>query len=224
MNGIGTQSIPSGYKQTEVGVIPGDWNVKQLSEIVLTFQHGRGLSKSDLSDYGPYKCIHYGELFTKYKELIKEVKSRTYKRTGYVLSVKNDVLIPTSDVTPKGLATASCIEESGIILGGGILVVRLQPEYDGLFLSYYIAQNKNSVLRLVKGSTVFHIYAGDLEKLLLSVPGTKTEQSAITSVLSETDILIENLEKIIAKKKAIKQGAMQELLTGKRRLSGFSGK
>jgi type I restriction enzyme S subunit len=60
-------------------------------------------------------------------------------------------------------------------------------------------------------------------KVLLPVPPTKAEQEAIAEALSDADALIESLEQLIAKKCLVKQGAMQELLTGKRRLPGFSG-
>jgi type I restriction enzyme S subunit len=58
----------------------------------------------------------------------------------------------------------------------------------------------------------------------IPVPPTKAEQEAIAKALSDADTLIESLERLIAKKRQLKQGAMQELLTGKRRLMGFSGK
>lgn len=61
-------------------------------------------------------------------------------------------------------------------------------------------------------------------KLIVTLPPTKAEQEAIAEALSDTDALIESLEQLIAKKRHIKQGAMQELLTGKKRLPGFSGK
>lgn len=216
-------TIKPGYKKTELGLIPNDWEVKKLYNLVSSFEHGKGLSKSDLKDEGKYKCIHYGQLFTDYKELIKEIKSKTDTISGYILSIENDVLFPTSDVTPRGLATASCIKEKNVILGGGILIIRLKNNYDGLFLSYFISENKSSVLKFVKGSTVFHLYAGDLKNLLISIPNSKPEQAAIAMVLSDTDALIEHLEILIDKKKAIKQGTMQQLLTGKKRLPGFSG-
>ena len=216
-----TQTIPKGYKQTEIGVIPEDWDVKELGEVT-QFERGQGLSKSDLRDTGKYKCIHYGQLFSDYAELIKKVKSKTNYSGSYFFSKSNDVLVPTSDVTPRGLATASCIKETGVLLGGGILIIRLNNGYDGTFFSYWITQNKREVLKLVKGSTVFHIYGHDMARLKLAFPKDK-EQTAIATVLSDTDALIENLEKLINKKKAVKQGAMQQLLTGKKRLPGFSG-
>jgi type I restriction enzyme S subunit len=62
-----------------------------------------------------------------------------------------------------------------------------------------------------------------LLELFCTIPNNKIEQIAIAEVLSDTDKLITSLEKLLEKKKAIKQGTMQELLTGKRRLPGFSG-
>jgi type I restriction enzyme S subunit len=194
----------------------GKWEMKKLGEVA-EFERGRDLPKSDMSDEGTYKCIHYGQLFTGYKELIREVKSKTNANTDCFYSKENDVLMPTSDVTPRGLATASCIKDNGIILGGGILVVRLNLGYDGLYLSYFIAQNKNSVLKFVKGSTVFHLYANDLAKLEITFPEHR-EQAAIATVLSNMDTEIEKLESQLTKYQNIKQGMMQQLLTGKIRL------
>jgi len=190
----------------------GKWEVTNLGKVA-EFVHGRGLSKSDLDEEGTCKCIHYGQLFTTYKELIQEVNSRTNKNDGCFYSQENDVLMPTSDVTPRGLATASCIKETGVILGGGILVIRLHPGYDGLYFSYFVTQNKISVLKLVKGSTVFHLYANDLATLEVCFPNFQ-EQIAIARVLSDMDAEIESLEQKRDKYVMLKQGMMRQLLTG----------
>ncbi len=194
----------------------GKWETKKLGEVA-EFDHGRDLPKSDLSADGPYKCIHYGQLFSEYKELVSEIKSRTHSDTARFYSKANDVLMPTSDVTPRGLATASCIKEDGVILGGGILVIRLNSGYDGLYFSYFVSQNKNSVLRFVKGSTVFHLYANDIANFEVNFPELR-EQSAIASILSDMDTEIEKLESQLTKYQNLKQGMMQSLLTGKIRL------
>lgn len=87
-------------------------------------------------------------------------------------------------------------------------------------------QNSNSVIRqkavLGQGHTVVHIYTEHIKSLKMAVPPLP-EQTAIAEALSDMDSLIASLEKLIAKKHSIKQGAMQELLTGKKRLSWFSG-
>ncbi|NMB47972.1 hypothetical protein GYA13_00825 [Candidatus Kuenenbacteria bacterium] len=191
----------------------GKWNTQTLGEIA-DFERGQGLSKADLNDAGAYRCIHYGQLFTGYKELIGEIKSKTNVAGNHFYSKANDVLMPTSDVTPRGLATASCIREDGVVLGGGILVIRLHSGHDGVFLSYFITQNKNSVLKLVKGSTVFHLYANDLANLEVSFPEFE-EQKAIAQILTDMESEIEKLESQLTKYQDIKQGMMQTLLTGK---------
>ena len=84
-------------------------------------------------------------------------------------------------------------------------------------MSYFITQNKNSVLQLVKGSTVFHLYAGDLTNLEITFPKHE-EQKAIVKILSDMDAEIDKLESQLSKYRNLKQGMMQNLLTGKIRL------
>ena len=73
------------------------------------------------------------------------------------------------------------------------------------------------------GSTVRHTSNGSIYGSLIALPPTKAEQEAIAEALSDADALIESLEQLLAKKRLLKQGAMQELLTGKKRLPGFCG-
>ena len=214
--------VRTGYKQTEVGMIPKDWGVEPLG-VVATFHKGKGLPKSELDPFGVTPCIHYGELFTQYPETIRNIISRTNSCENRFRSITNDVLMPTSDVTPSGLAKASCVTENGIILGGDILVIRTNKNcVYGPFLSYLIRHSRERVLQLVTGTTVYHIYAADMKKFRLLLPPVE-EQQAIAEALSDAEAYIQSLEQLIAKKRFIKQGAMQELLTGKRRLPGFSG-
>ena len=126
--------------------------------------------------------------------------------------------MPTSDVTPYGLATASCINEDGVLLGGDVLIIRVDDkEVDGTFLSYCITQNKRQIMQLVSGVTVYHIYASDMNKFQFSYP-TIEAQNSIAKVFSDMDVEIEALEKKLDKYKMIKQGMMQNLLTGRIRL------
>lgn len=194
------------------------WVVKTLGEIA-EFYKGKGLPKSDISEYGKYKCIHYGELFTKYKELITDIFSYTDNDSQKFVSKTNDVLMPTSDVTPNGLAKASCIKENNIILGGDILVIRT-PEaiVDGLYLSYCITNDKEQIMNLVSGSTVYHLYGSDMKSFKIYIPPTFEEQKHITSILTEVSNEIISMEKKLAKVSMLKKGMMQELLTGKIRL------
>jgi len=96
-----------------------EWKGDELGNLASFFK-GKGLAKSDIVPDGKNPCVHYGELFTNYSEVIKEVKSYTNISDGFK-SEENDVLMPTSDVTPNGLAKASCIKLDEVILGGDIL-------------------------------------------------------------------------------------------------------
>jgi type I restriction enzyme S subunit len=193
------------------------WEVKKLGEIA-TFFKGKGLPKSHLKENGRFKCIHYGELFTKYKESIKSILSYTDENENCFYSSSNDVLMPTSDVTPNGLATASCIKEDGVILGGDVLVIRLPKDVlDGLFLSYNISQNKEKVMSMVTGSTVYHLYGSDMKRFEIYYPPIEQQIETI-KILSDMDAEISALETKLEKYKKVKLGMMQNLLTGKIRL------
>ena len=89
-----------------------------------------------------------------------------------------------------------------------------------VLISWYGARH---VRNYIKGGAQPGLNCGDIEKFFIPLPPTKTEQEAIAEALSDADALIESLEQLISKKRQVKQGAMQELLTGKKRLPGFGG-
>jgi len=195
----------------------GEWHEVRLGDHAAFFK-GKGLPKSAITPLGSEPCVHYGELFTVYSETIREPVSRTNSSHGTFRSQPNDVLMPTSDVTPRGLAKASCVLASGVVLGGDILVIRTDPAgICGIFLSYVIRREAEQVLRLVRGTTVFHLYAADMKKFAFMLPSLP-EQRAIAVVLSDIDAELDALEQRRAKTAKLKQGMMQELLTGQTRL------
>lgn len=164
-----------------------------------------------LSADGACQCIHYGELFTTYTEVIQTVNSRTNLDGKLFLSVENDVLMPTSDVTPNGLAKACCVKLRNVIIGGDILVIRTdQQKVWGEFLARYIRHLERKVLQLVTGSTVYHLYAASLEKLDLCIP-TPLEQKKIADCLSSLDDLIAAEGRRLEALHQHKQGLMQKL-------------
>ncbi len=203
--------------QTRLPGFHGEWEVKRLGNVA-AFYKGKGLPKSALSESGAEPCIHYGELFTRYPETIGEIFSRTDTSEGVFRSVANDVLMPTSDVTPRGLAKASCVRVDGVILGGDILVIRSDANrVHGPFLSLVIRYEETQVLQLVTGSTVYHLYGSDMKNFTFSMP-SHPEQIAIAEVLTEMDGELAVLEQRREKTRALKQAMMQELLTGRTRL------
>jgi len=203
--------------QTRLPGFQNEWATKRLGEVA-NFYKGKGLPKSALTSFGSEPCIHYGELFTQYGETIRETISRTDNITNVFRSVANDVLMPTSDVTPRGLAKASCVVIDDVVLGGDILVIRTNPALIcGTFLSHVIRREEDQVLRLVTGTTVFHLYGTDMAKFTFKLPQL-AEQQAIVGALSDMDTELSALEARRDKTRALKQAMMQELLTGKTRL------
>jgi type I restriction enzyme, S subunit len=195
----------------------GEWEEVMLGEHA-TFFKGKGLPKSMLTAFGTYACVHYGELFTLYTESIHDTASYTSNADGLFFSQENDVLMPTSDVTPRGLAKASCTCRDGIAIGGDILVIRADSrKINGIFLSYLIRHDSAQILRLVTGTTVYHIYSGDMKKFTFRLPSV-SEQGAIVQFLDDLGAELRFLETRLEKTQAIKQGMMQELLTGRIRL------
>jgi len=108
---------------------------------------------------------------------------------------------------------------------GGDIVVFTPSKDDPIFLGYLLNSNvvAEQKAKLGQGSSVIHIYSSGLKKISIPLPPTLPEQRAIATALSDVDALIRRIGALIDKKRAIKQGAMQELLTGKRRLEGFGG-
>lgn len=203
--------------------IPKGWQLVTLGDIA-DFKKGKGLPKDDLVADGKCEAIHYGELFTKYSEEIVKVLSRTNNSSSAFLSKANDILMPTSDVTPRGLSTASWINKDGVILGGDILVIRPKNKnLNGLFFSYLVTASKKEVIKLVSGTTVFHLYGSDLARFKFGLPPA-TEQQRIVTVLKTWDRAIEKLKRKIEIKKEVKKGLMQNIMSGKVRIEGFSDK
>ena len=98
----------------------GEWEEERLGSLAI-FLKGRGISKDDIYEDGKNKCIRYGELYTTYNEIIRDVKSRTnIPVSDSLLSIKNDLLIPSSGETALEIATVSLVHEDNILLGGDL--------------------------------------------------------------------------------------------------------
>ncbi|ACV80901.1 restriction endonuclease subunit S [Nakamurella multipartita] len=193
------------------------WSETTLGAVA-RFSKGAGLPKAALTSSGSTLCIHYGELFTFYGPEIRQVFSRTTPTGRVVVSEDLDVLMPTSDVTPRGLAKASAIHGAGVVLGGDILIIRPDKAHaHGPFVAHAIRHHADQVLQLVRGSTVYHLYATDMRNFALSLPSVN-EQRAIAGALLDADRQLEALEERLMKARAFKTGMMQRLLTGHTRL------
>jgi type I restriction enzyme, S subunit len=206
-------------KATEKGLVPElrfpefqdseSWKGCLLGKVA-SFSKGKGVSKSDVTPNGKIPCIRYGQLYTHYKETIKEVISYTNSPLEeLVLSKSNDVIIPASGETQLDIATASCIKKSGVALGGDLNIIR--SKNDGVFLAYYLnSAKKNSIAQMAQGIAVVHLYANQLKNLEINLPEIK-EQQKIADCLSSLDELVSAHNQKLDALKAHKKGLMQQL-------------
>lgn len=193
--------------------------VKNIFEI----KKGTGLSKEKLIENGQNECILYGELYTRYNEIIKKVISKTNSFEG-LKSKKGDILIPGSTTTNAyDLAIASVVLKDTIFLGGDINVLRpknlnISSEFYGYYLTH--AQKKN-LTRIGQGITIVHLYGKDIGKIIIDLPEVE-EQNAIANILMTADKEIETLEKQKEIIKNQKKYLLNNLITGQIRLPEFA--
>ena len=187
----------------------GEWTEKKLGEI-FDFFRGEPFSKSNIDPESQFECIHYGELFTKYNEVIDKVYSKTNLKAKNPSNI-GDILMPSSDVTPDGLAKASCLNRKGVFLGGDINILRPKYVCSPKFFSYLINFEKSKILLCVTGTTVKHVYNKDLKKLEYKIPSTKEEQTKIANFLSAIDQKIDVVAQQIEQAKQWKTGLLQQM-------------
>lgn len=191
--------VKPGYKMTEVGVIPEDWDVEQVVHIATKVASGTSKVDSEFGDYPVYGSTG----------IIGRARSSSY-------SGKAILIARVGANAGKLQIVDGCY---GVTDNTIILKVDLCFNFDYIWRQLEV-KNLNT---MVFGSGQPLVTGTQIKDISFPLPPTKAEQEAIASALSDVDALIESLEQLLAKKRSIKQGAMQELLTGKRRLPGFSG-
>ena len=188
----------------------GEWEEERLADIADLYK-GTGISKDQLSDDGE-PCILYGELYTKYKsETIREVISKTnIDNTKLVRSKANDVIIPCSGETAEDIATARCVLNGNILLGGDLNIIRLHG-YDGAFMSYQLnGRRKYDIAKVAQGVSVVHLY-GEHLKGVKTINPCLEEQKEIAKLLSLLDERIATQNKIIEDLKKLKSAISENL-------------
>lgn len=199
------------FKHTEIGLIPYDWEVKTLGKIS-TLINGRAFCQAELLNNGKYKVLRVGNFFSNdswyYSDL--ELDEKLYCEIG-------DLLYAWSCTYG-----AYIWKEPKTIFHYHIWKV-LPEDVEKKFLFYVLNNDTEKQRKASQGSTMSHITKGFMENRKFALPPTLAEQEKIANALSKIDQLINDLGALIEKKKVIKQGTMQDLLTAKRRLKGFTG-
>lgn len=201
------------YKQTELGLIPSDWEVVALGDVGSVEMCKRifKYQTKNIGDIPFYKIGTFGNTPDAYisKELFEEYKNK------HPYPKKGDVLISAAGTIGR---TVIFLDENSYYQDSNIVWLHINKEkISNEFLNYIY---QNIIWNSLEGSTIKRLYNSDLLSKLIPLP-PKPEQTAIATALSDTDALLAELEKLLAKKQAIKTATMQQLLTGKTWLPEF---
>lgn len=220
--------IKKGYKQTDIGVIPEDWEVKQVGDIY-DLLCGFAFSGTDILNSGAHRLLRginitEGEIRHN-DDIDRFFNNDVSSLNKYFLEIGDLVIGMDGSKVGKNSALITQNDKGALLVQR---VARLKSIGNKVSTSYlYLFINSLFFTKYVDGlktnSAIPHISAKDIKSFLIPIPLTYAEQTAIASALSDVDALISALDKKITKKQQIKQGAMQLLLTGKKRLPGFSG-
>ena len=218
--------VKPSYKQTEVGLIPQDWDVKTIKEFA-TVKGGKRLplGKFVVDKVTPHPYLRVTDM-----------------RPGGV--DLRDIRYVPEDAFPPIRNYRIFAEDIFISVAGSLGIVgKIPSEIDGAnltenadritnitcdrdFLLYFLLSDR--VQGVIESERTVgaqpKLALGRIENFTISLPPTEAEQRAIATALSDLDALLGGLERLIAKKRDLKQATMQQLLTGQTRLPGFSGK
>ena len=193
--------VKPGYQQTDVGIIPKDWEVAKVAA-VCSMKSGEGITSASIDQFSEYPC--YGG------NGLRGFTARFTHDGRYAL------------IGRQGALCGNILGVEGKLFASEhAIVVTASARTDIRWLTFVLGAmrlNQYSESSAQPGLSVSKLLSLDVAR-----PPTKAEQESIAEALSDADALIESLEQLAVKKRQLKQGAMQELLTGKKRLPGFSG-
>ena len=205
--------------ETRLPGFHGEWDVKRLGSLG-TFLKGAGVKKDEALS-GDLPCVRYGEIYTHHHNVVRVFNSFLSVSVAAAATPvrKGDLLFAASGETKDEIGKAvAFVHDCEAYAGGDIVILRPEAS-DALFLGYYFnsrAIQKQKANR-GQGDAVVHISAASLSAIEVTIPALP-EQTAIAAVLTDMDAELAVLEQRQAKTRALKQGMMQELLTGRIRL------
>ena len=202
--------LKPGYKETEVRVIPEDWEVKRLGDIA-DIVMGQSPSSSNYNSRGDGLPLIQGNADIVDRRTIKRIFTMQITKKGR----EGDVLMSVR--APVGEISRALFD---VCLGRGVCAIRFPND----FLYHFLIFLETSWAKHSKGSTFDSVNSADVKAVEVELPSDPKEQTAIATALSDADALLDGLDRLIAKKRDLKKAVMQQLLTGKTRLPGFEEK
>jgi type I restriction enzyme, S subunit len=214
--------VPLGYKQTEVGVIPEDWEVRKLRQISPSQSVGLVINPSTYyANDGTIPMlvgsnVEANRIDWESARRISDVSNRLISASQLAAGDLVTVRVGEPGITavvPRELDGCNC---------ASMMIVRKGPAFDSNWLCYVMNSSfgLSQIEHVQYGTAQKQFNVGDAVNFVYPFPAL-TEQEVIAEALSDADALIESLEQLIAKKRQIKQGTMQALLTGRQRLPEF---
>jgi len=214
--------VLAGYKQTEVGVIPEDWGVSLLKDCCSKITDGtHDTPKPVRSGVAFLTAIHVKDNWIDFESCLYLTEADHMVIYSRCNPQKNDVLMVNIGA---GVATTALVDVDYEFSLKNVALLKPDTRTVGIYLNYSLAHRKPKITQaLSSGGAQPFLSLTQIGDIGVPLPPTKAEQEAIAGALSDADALIDSLEQLLTKKRQLKQGAMQELLTGKKRLPGFSG-
>jgi len=205
--------MKEGYKETEIGVIPVEWEVKSLS-MIGSFSKGKGISKNEILKDG-IPCMRYAEIYTEYDIVLKNIKSFINEKSALNSKRLNqgDILFAGSGETLDDIGkSVAFIDNFEAYVGGDTVILSPTTNYNSLFMSFQLnsVSVRTQLRKLGQGSSVVHIYSSGLEKVIVPLPPLK-EQQKIADILSTADKKIEAIATQIEKAETLKKGLQKKL-------------
>lgn len=205
-----------------------EWEEGLLKDMA-SFDKGQGYSKNDLKASGN-PIILYGRLYTNFQSVISKVDTFADIKDSSIFSKGGEVIVPASGECPEDIARASVVKEKHVILGGDVNIVSPNEKIDSLFLALNITYGSAhmKLAQQSQGATISHLHNGDIQKVNISFPSKKTEQSKIGSYFEQLDALIEGKQKKLEKLKNLKKAYLDKMFPKKGakvpevRFKGFS--
>lgn len=215
------------YKDSEVGKIPFEWSVKQIGKIGYTYSGLTGKGKNDFGK-GNARYITFLNVLNN-----PVLRTNIFERVSVSdgehqnLALKGDLFFNTSSETPEEVGICALLDDNvpNLYLNSFCFGYRLtDPEVDGLFLSYFFRSKagRDIMTMLAQGATRYNLSKESFNKTLIAFPPFE-EQKKIAEALTAVDNMIATLDEAITKKRQIKEGLMQQLLTGEAVIPEYSG-
>lgn len=217
---MNTDQMKTGYKKTVAGIIPEDWNTKPLGEVA-QLRNGFPFLSNTYTPLGKYKVITIANVQDGYMDIeaCNKVPNLPQELQQHHHLDPGDILISMTG----NVGRVCRVKENDCLLNQRVgKLVPLEIEEEFLFFLLRQRSFLTAMIGKAKGGAQGNLSNTDIVEHIFAIPPDRHEQQAIATSILNIESLLDNFEKLISKKRDIQKAATQQLLTGQRRLPGFS--